>query len=420
MEKSEMSSNSLDIYVGSRLTATLKRDPARGDYTFSYLPGATDPVSLTMPVCDTTDVFMSVPPVFETSLPEGELLETIFRKIGKVVKLSDDFDILGLVGRNLIGRLSVIHSGEDLSSRDSFTNSDRLERLLRSKNSKDLVTQAMTELAERTGVSGVLPKTFAISDGKVRLSIPTGDYILKSESHEYPGICLVEHACMIACKNAGLVVPETILSEDGRSLLVRRFDVSPDGSRYGFEDFCSLSFIGRKGKYDSSYEATAKIVTLFSTDIEKDMRTLFRSFVMMNLLQNGDAHLKNFGFLYSSSKDVRLSPVYDVVTTTSFIPKDLPALTFEGKRKWNTLKEISRFGIDRCGLGEAETKLIIKECVSGIGETIPFLKTLRDLHPIEPVRQTLSTFEDASNTNMGEIRKRTTVNNPALKGGSFP
>ena len=405
-EKSEIYSDSLDIYVGTRLTATLKRDSTRVEYAFSYLPEATDPVSLTMPVCESEDLFMSLPPVLETSLPEGELLETIFRKMGKVIKLSDDFDILRLVGRNLVGRLSVIPSGEPLKNRDPFTSSDRLASLLRSKNSKDLVTQAMTELAERTGVSGVLPKTFALSDGKSRLTIPTGEYILKSESNEYPGICIVEHACMIACRNAGLVVPETILSEDGRSLLIRRFDISSDGSRYGFEDFCALSFIGRKGKYDSSYEATAKIVTLFSTDIEKDMRTLFRFFVMMNLLRNGDAHLKNFGFLYSSTKDVRLSPVYDFVATTSFIPKDTPALTFEGKRKWSNAKEISRFGINHCGLEEEETKLIVKECVSGIGETIPLLKTLLELYPIEPLRRTLSTFKKASSSDHEKIVTR--------------
>jgi HipA-like protein len=163
-----------DIYVGTRLTATLKRVPTRMEYAFSYILGATDPVSLTMPVCDTEDLFSSLPPVFETSLPEEELLETIFRKIGKVIKLLDDFDILRLVGRNLVGRLSVIPSGESLKNRDSFTSFDRLDGLLRASNSKDLVTRAMMELAERTGGSGVLPKTFAISDEKLRLTIPTG------------------------------------------------------------------------------------------------------------------------------------------------------------------------------------------------------------------------------------------------------
>ncbi len=34
--------------------------------------------------------------------------------------------------------------------------------------------------------------------------------------------------------------------------------------------------------------------------------------------RRGDAHLKNFGMLYTSPSDVRLSPMFDVVTTTIY------------------------------------------------------------------------------------------------------
>lgn len=391
-----MSGDTLDIYIGKRLTATLKRDPTRTEVRFSYHPSATEPVSLTMPICDTEDVFAGLPPVFETSLPEGELLETIFRKMGKVIKLADDFDILKLVGKNLIGRLVATPSGESPDSLDVFTGSEGLTALLRSSDSKALVTQAMVDLAERTGISGMLPKTFGISDGRSRLTIPAGAYIVKTENDEFPGICIVEHACMAACRNAGLKVPETLLSDDGKSLLVRRFDIGPDGTRFGFEDFCSLSGVGRKAKYEGSYESVAKILSLFTTDIERDRRELFRAFAMMQLLKNGDAHLKNFGVLYSSTSDVRLSPIYDMVTTTSFIAKDSPALTFEGKRKWLSKKGIARFGINRCGLEEDETNAIIGECVSGIEETVPFLDTLSERYPADPVLRTLSTFQESA------------------------
>jgi serine/threonine-protein kinase HipA len=385
----------LDIYVGDRLTATLERDPQNLEYVFSYLPGATDPISLTMPVIDTEDRFVTLPPVLETSLPEGELLEAIFRKMGKAIKLNDDFDLLKLVGMNLIGRLTIVPSGESPSARFPFTQPDRLEALLRSPNSKDMVTRAMIDFAERTGISGVLPKTFAISDGKSRLALPAGDYILKTESDESPGICIVEHACMIACRSAGLDVPETILSDDGKSLLVRRFDIGPDGMRYGFEDFCSLRFISRKGKYEGSYEGAAKLLSLFSTDPEADRRKFFRAFAMMHLLKNGDAHLKNFGILYTSPEDVRLSPTYDMVTTTAFLPKDAPALTLKGNRTWLDAEGIAAFGAENCGLGTKETMEILEECLSGIEETIPLLRDLSERHPMAPVQRALSTFRQS-------------------------
>ncbi len=60
-----MTGDALDIYVGSRLTATLERDPAAGEYVFSYRSGAQDPVSLTMPVCDLLDRFLRLPLNYE-------------------------------------------------------------------------------------------------------------------------------------------------------------------------------------------------------------------------------------------------------------------------------------------------------------------------------------------------------------------
>ena len=36
------------------------------------------------------------------------------------------------------------------------------------------------------------------------------------------------------------------------------------------------------------------------------------------MVRNGDGHLKNFGVLYRNARDVRLSPLYDVVTTSIY------------------------------------------------------------------------------------------------------
>jgi serine/threonine-protein kinase HipA len=36
------------------------------------------------------------------------------------------------------------------------------------------------------------------------------------------------------------------------------------------------------------------------------------------MVRNGDAHLKNFGMLYTNDADARLSPMFDVVTTAIY------------------------------------------------------------------------------------------------------
>lgn len=52
------------------------------------------------------------------------------------------------------------------------------------------------------------------------------------------------------------------------------------------------------------------------------------------IVGNGDAHLKNFGLLYSNptKRDARLAPAYDIVNTTVYIPEDVLALDLTGNK----------------------------------------------------------------------------------------
>jgi serine/threonine-protein kinase HipA len=58
-------------------------------------------------------------------------------------------------------------------------------------------------------------------------------------------------------------------------------------------------------------------------------------------LRNGDAHLKNFGIVYDDVQgEARLTPLYDLVTTSVYLSKDSLALTLNGSTKWPTAKEL--------------------------------------------------------------------------------
>ena len=383
--------NALDIYIGNRKTATLVRDPDRFEYALSYAKGAKTPLSLTMPLFDGTDIYMILPPVLQTSLPEGELLAAIYQKVGKVLKISDDFDILKLVGGNMIGRIVCVPPGVPPRNPGPFIEHDRLMALLRSPESRTLLTQSMVEFAEKTGISGVLPKVFGLSN--FRITLPSGRFIVKSESREFPGICAVEHLCMAACTNAGLKTPGTILSEDGQTLLIERFDIGNDGQAIGFEDFCSLGGLDRRAKYDKSYEFAMELASLFLG--EDDRRDLFKAYALMHFLRNGEAHLKNFGVLYTSESDVRLAPVYDVVTTTAFLPNDSPALPYRGERRWLQTEELVEFALNQCQIPEKLARTLILECLDGIEKTIPLIERLSKRHRFPVLPKTLRVFRNA-------------------------
>jgi serine/threonine-protein kinase HipA len=72
------------------------------------------------------------------------------------------------------------------------------------------------------------------------------------------------------------------------------------------------------------------------------------------VMKNGDAHLKNFGLLYTDpeTNDCRLSPTYDVVCTTAFLPKDLPALSLVRTKAWPTREALIKFGREHCRVHE--------------------------------------------------------------------
>ena len=57
-----------------------------------------------------------------------------------------------------------------------------------------------------------------------------------------------------------------------------------------------------------------------------DRLALLKLVIMNDVLRNGDAHLKNFGLLYSDVERPRLAPVYDVLTTQVWIHEDAPAM----------------------------------------------------------------------------------------------
>src|SRR5258708_14139480 len=115
------------------------------------------------------------------------------------------------------------------------------------------------------------------------------------------------------------------------ALVVDRFDLRPDGTYRGFEDFCVLNARRTDEKYRGSYETSVlKRFQQFanSTHVLADLEKLFTLMVLNCALRNGDAHLKNFGIVYDDVlAEPRLAPVYDLVTTSVYMPTDSMALT---------------------------------------------------------------------------------------------
>ena len=314
--------------------------------------------SLAMPVRAKSYVHRRLFPLFEMHLPEGYLLAVIRKHFAKL-GLKDDFSLLALLAPGLKGRVTL--SDQPPAAERGLS----LEDLLRG-DQPTLFGELVERFALRSPLSGVQPKVLAQLLDKATLQIE--DFVVKAWGDDYPHLALNEWLCMSCLRQAKVDVPTFFLSEDERFFILRRFDRHPQGGYWGFEDFCVLQAKSRDEKYQGSYEQLAKSINVFVSPVHKQhaMAQFFKAMVLNQLLQNGDAHLKNFGVLYSGMQDVRLAPIYDVVCTTAYIKNDVQALTLQGTKRFLSINLMRRFGTEVCGLTQKQVNALLADCSDGL------------------------------------------------------
>ena len=376
------SPGAIAVWADTSRAGLLDRSPDQRQYVFSYAPNADSPyaqVSLTMPVRLESWLSREIHPVFQMNLPEGALLEAIRRAIAKLAG-NDDLTLLRVTGGNQIGRNR--YALPDAPSPGIVETPESLDELLSYPDTDELFHTLITKYALRSGVSGVQPKVLLEATDRGTATI--GGYIVKSWGGEYPCLAANEFFCMSAVKRAGLPVPEFYLSDNGGLFVMKRFDVANDGRPLGFEDICSLQALGTSQKYNSTYERVAKSIKDFVSPefTQKAREQLFASLVLSCIMRNGDAHLKNFGILYDRpGAAVRLAPVYDVVTTVAYIPKDVPALALVGTKKWWPRKILEQFAIAHLALPIGKISNIINETSEAVADTRNALSEYSNDHP---------------------------------------
>lgn len=109
---------------------------------------------------------------------------------------------------------------------------------------------------------------------------------------------------------------------------------------------CVLQAKQRDDKYEGSYEQIVKTIKTFVSPANKKAALIqfYKMMVINTIVQNGDAHLKNFGLIYDGIGDIRLAPAYNIVSTTVYIQNDILALNLMGSKKWWSQKHLEKFG----------------------------------------------------------------------------
>ncbi len=247
-------------------------------------------------------------PFFDNLIAEGWLAKAQARALG--IRGDDRFARLLAFGMDCPGAVSV-----------------RDPRPARAPDLDVGTREEIAALASRASISGVQRKLFALRSGQGFRSARAGEistHIAKLPSPDLEGVVELEYLTTIA---TAALLPDDVVVEveiakvenvQGRCLLVRRFDRTPSGDKIHFEEFNQLTDRPADAKYEGSYgEMAAFILRHQPYHREEDVDRLFRRILVCVLVGNNDAHMKNFGLLYTTD-GLRLAPFYDVVAAALY------------------------------------------------------------------------------------------------------
>lgn len=277
-------------------------------------------------------------PTLSNLLPEGSLRELIAQ--GLKVHVDSEFHIFSCLGEDLPGALVA----------EPMEPQDVPDSVLTTHGKAKAVKFDKTAQENKFSLAGVQMKfSMKEKDGRYNLSKgdALGDWIVKTPSTKHKDVPVNEYTTMELASLVGVDIPEIRLVELDRldnlpqinlpdeelAFAIKRFDRN-DNARIHMEDFAQVLVKYPHQKYTSAnYEQIGRILYQYSGDGLNDAQQLARRLLVNILLANGDAHLKNWSLLYSDQVTPRLSPAYDIVTTSVYIDDERQFALNLGKTK---------------------------------------------------------------------------------------
>jgi len=272
-------------------------------------------------------------PFFEGLLPEATARIAVARRFG--LSEADGFGLLSALGADCAGAVIVLPADRaslpERSGVDPLSATD-LEALVEELPRRPLGVSSEPD-GVRLSLGGVQDKLVLSRGADGRFGLPKGGWpstcLLKPDYGHYEDIAANEAFCMRVAAAAGLDVAGVELLAVGQTpcLYVERFDrtIGADGaiSRIHQEDMCQALGLLPTAKYEENGgPSVAAIVGLFrmlgSPRAALDINAFLKAVLFSFLLGNSDAHGKNFALLYEPARAIRLSPLYDIVSTAVY------------------------------------------------------------------------------------------------------
>lgn len=332
----------LDVYLHHGLVGHLMQDN-HGLMVFSYIdswlekPNAM-PLSHSLPLRQEPFKGKECKGFFGGILPEEGKRKLVAKNLG--ISERNDYAMLEQIGGECAGAVTFIPAGQTLPDRDHRyrpLSDEALVKILHELPRRPLLAGAEDI---RLSLAGAQDK-IAVHVSGDKISLPLGGapstHILKPAIEHFEGVVFNEAVCMKLASVAGLPTAEVEIRQvEGIDyLLVERYDrqmrMVPSGPAYyqrlHQEDFCQALGIAAEIKYQSEGGPSLKQCFSLLRDISRvpivDLLHLLDAVIFNALIGNHDAHGKNFSITFGegtilTGKDIRLAPLYDLVSTVYY------------------------------------------------------------------------------------------------------
>lgn len=286
-----------------------------------------------------------------------------------------DLSLLAVVGGMGIGRVTVTPEGSrPVTELDPVA----IEELVAAENTAEHFAQ-LVRMYARAAISGAVPKFLApeISAGGPeplgKSTLRTSRHIIKGSDSNTPYLAFNEYYAMQVLERLNVVpVAKTRMSNDGRVLIVDRFDVGPDGvPTHGVEDACSLLGLPPHEKYATTMERVLEATRVYLPSEQAYAQQVQLGWQVLTnyVVRNADCHSKNIALHYTQRSDVAYTPVYDIVTTQAYprYASNPSGLSVGGRKTWAPGKSLETFFKSRLGIPPRDYSAMVERlCDSAV------------------------------------------------------
>lgn len=322
----------LEVWLLGAHVGTLSQ--VDGRLSFAYAPGATTPLSQSLPLRSEPFDDRASRPFFAGLLPEG----TKRKQIAKTLHVStqNDYALLDSLGGECAGAVTLLKPGQQPPALDAPCETRWLDpaQLLQVLDEMPLRPMRAGDDGLRLSLAGAQDKLPVVLDADgVRIGLPLNGapstHILKPPIAGVKGSVFNEAFCMALAGALKLDVAHTKIQAiaDGAQqrhyLLVARYDRPPGlpDQRLHQEDFCQALGVVSEHKYQNEggpglAQAFALLRSATRPSAPHTLK-LLDDVVFNALIGNHDAHGKNFSLLYTPAGAV-LAPLYDALCTAAY------------------------------------------------------------------------------------------------------